>query len=145
MLKPTHIIIHCSATKDSSSKSWEAIRKYHKEVMKWNDIGYHHGIEVVGSELVWLDGRPENIAGAHCSAGHMNSCSLGICFVGEFDGASPSEKLYNFGARHVASLCKRYNIPVANVKGHCEYEKHKTCPGKMFNMNTFRANIQKYM
>lgn len=145
MEKVTHIIIHCSDTKDSGSKSWEAIRKYHKEVNKWNDIGYHFGIELVGTELQWLVGRPEKTAGAHCSAGHMNSHSLGVCFVGDFKGDSPSEKLYDFGAKHVAALCRKYKVPVQFVMGHRDFEKSKTCPGKMFNIETFRTYLKKYV
>jgi len=74
------VILHCSATGPSTTLA--AIRKYHKQVNKWSDIGYHIVIENDG-RIGW--GRDVNKAGAHCK-GH-NASSIGICMVGGTDGS----------------------------------------------------------
>ena len=43
----THIMIHHSATEDSQTLSWQAIRRFHMTDPEhlWADIGYHAGVE----------------------------------------------------------------------------------------------------
>ncbi len=56
-MNPQYIVIHHSLTKDGIIADWEAIRKHHKNVNGWSDIGYHYGIERVGKNLLLVDGR----------------------------------------------------------------------------------------
>lgn len=141
---PKEIIIHCSDTKDYGTVSWEAIRRYHKEVNGWQDIGYHFGVELVGSAYRWMIGRPDTHMGAHCR-GH-NHDSLGVCFVGRFEELQPPEAQFDSGACLVASLCRRWGIdPETGVKAHRDYDPHKTCPGTKFDMDDFRARVQNYI
>jgi hypothetical protein len=85
-VRPDHIIIHCSATADSGTVSWTAIRRYHVEQLNWRDIGYHFGIERIGAYVEVMLGRWPDRMGAHCSAKQMNQRSLGICCVGDVRG-----------------------------------------------------------
>ncbi len=101
MLKPEYIVIHHSLTKDGIVADWEAIRKYHREVNGWSDIGYHYGIERVGRRILLQVGRPESEFGAHTKEMHMNSKSLGICVVGNFDQAPPGLEIMRFLAEIV--------------------------------------------
>lgn len=136
---PTRIILHCSDTVDSGTVSWEAIRRYHVEVKGWADIGYHWGIELVGDRWVVFPGRPEWQAGAHCQG--RNSDSLGVCFVGKFDEVPPPEGQWNMGLTVVRNLCAKREIPFSRVFGHREFNPHKSCPGRAFDLDRFRADL----
>jgi N-acetylmuramoyl-L-alanine amidase len=147
---PEFIVVHHSLTKDSGTVSWDAIRAYHKS-LGWKDIGYHWGIERVGGDLVVMVGRSESEIGAHTKELHMNSRSVGICVVGNYDlGKPPTGYIYL-----LLDLCKRimkdYSIPTENVIGHREVGmmagynwqngEFKSCPGSQFDMAALRNLI----
>ena len=138
-MKPKRIIIHHSLTGDSRTVSWNAIRRYHKYTLRWNDIGYHYGIELVGSHYEVLLGRMMNVQGAHTRG--YNQDSLGICFVGDFDDRPPASGQWELGIRLVKSLIEVLEIPVSSVLGHHELASWKSCPGEKFNMGLFRKEL----
>lgn len=140
ILVPNKIIIHHSATKDSGTVSWNAIRRYHVETNKWKDIGYHAGVELItdaagftSAEILY--GRDWDQAGAHTVG--QNEKALGLCVVGDFDLISPSDKILNKAAQIVAFWCRRYKIGVNEIYGHRDFA-NKTCPGKLFDLGKFR-------
>lgn len=141
-MKPTHIVIHNSATKDSGSVSWGAIRKHHK-AQGWSDIGYHFGIELIGGGYEILAGRMTNKQGAHCRAAGMNVKAIGICCVGDYDDNQPPFEMLQKCEELVKYLMGIYDIPKCNIIGHGEVEPKKTCPGLMFNMLRFRGRFNK--
>lgn len=134
-MKPNSIIVHCSATKDSGTVSWAAIREYHTKTLGWSDIGYHFGIERVGDQYEMLAGRPINVQGAHCRAGGMNAMSLGVCFIGDYDTEPPPDEMIAIGAKYIAGLCDGLIISPNRIYGHRNFEENKTCPGKMFDVD----------
>jgi N-acetyl-anhydromuramyl-L-alanine amidase AmpD len=138
----THIIIHHSATVDSKTFSWGAIRTFHIEVNKWQDIGYHFGVELVGEYYEIMIGRSWYAKGAHCPEENMNSLSLGICIVGDFDKEEPPSPQLLKAAHLVQDLRTMFNIPLENVKGHRDYNPHKSCPGSKFDMDFFRELVR---
>lgn len=150
-MNPQYVIIHHSLTKDGLPADWEAIRRYHCEVNGRFDIGYHYGIERIGNSLVLQVGRPESEPGAHCKELHMNSKSLGICVVGNFDLAPPDLEIMRFLADIVKRKIEEHGIPVNAVLGHREVGamagfdwrkgQYKSCPGKHFNMDILRAMV----
>ena len=150
-MNPQYVIVHHSLTKDGIVVDWEAIRKYHRDVNGWFDIGYHYGIERVGKGIVLQVGRPESEPGAHTKEMHMNSKSLGICVVGNFDLAPPGLDLLRFLADIVRRKIAEYGIPVQSVLGHREVGamagidwkkgQYKSCPGQYFPMDTLRAML----
>lgn len=161
-MRPTHIILHHSATEDGRTFSWPAMRTYHmswrhdgrivspaelpilqaagvRVEAPWRDIGYHYGIELVDKAVEIVVGRMQDESGAHCIG--MNDKSLGVCFVGNFDQAEPPREAWNAGLRLVRSLCKVFGIPRENVMGHRDFAE-KTCPGRKFDLALFRSQLK---
>lgn len=144
-MTPKKIILHHSATKDSGTVSWNAIRRYHVNQCAWQDIGYHFGIEYItdpgdpkGSYEIMM-GRMPDKTGAHTTG--LNSVSIGICFVGNFDDARPPDGQWQQGVKLVSWLCGHYGIPTSEIYGHRDFA-NKTCPGKMFDLDVFRADVE---
>ncbi len=134
----THIMIHHSLTEDGRTVSWQAIRRYHVTEQKWLDIGYHFGIELINDHYEVLVGRDLDRDGAHCVG--MNAKAIGICLVGNFDASPVPAAQWNRAAALVRSLMKELDIPIDNVVPHRDYAP-KSCPGKLFDMASFRRVI----
>lgn len=131
--QPNKIIVHHSLTKDSGTVSWGAMRKYHVDILGWNDIGYHAGVELVGDHYEAFFGRPWYLPGAH-TKGH-NDDSLGFCFVGNFDEEEPSDTLLEAGARVLFHWFVLFKIPTYCTYRHHDFNPNKTCPGRKFDMD----------
>jgi len=142
IIVPEYIIVHHSLTKDGKTVSRDNIEDYHVNVLGMDDIGYHFIIEQVEKRHQIFTGRMMNCHGAHCSQKHMNFCSLGICFVGNFDKTVVPLEMWLLGIKLVVSLCQIFHIPAENVLGHRELAGYKTCPGKNFDMEAFRRAIR---
>jgi len=140
-LQIEYIILHHSLTQDGKTVSWDAIRRFHTDELKWRDIGYHFGIELIGDHYEILTGRMMNEAGAHCKQYQMNQKSLGVCFVGNFDLEEPPQEQWNLGIKLVKCLLEVLEIPKSNVRGHREYAPYKSCPGKMFDLEKFAGEL----
>lgn len=127
MNAPEMIIIHHSATADGSTlNDFNAIRNYHINTNKWNDIGYHWVIEYDNGIKV-KQGRKENVTGAHTLG--YNEKSIGICVVGNFDKTQPTVEQMTVLKNLITDIYKRYGrLP---IHYHNEFA-NKTCPGKFF-------------
>lgn len=141
ILIPKKIILHCSATRDTDSLSWNAIKEYHVRTLGWDDIGYHYGIELLNGEFVYLHGRPPFVKGAHCKAAGRNSDSLGVCVVGNYDEYAPGDDRFDATISLLANLCFVFDIPASEVYGHREFEPMKTCPGLKWDMDLVRQEV----
>jgi len=143
LFKPTKIFLHHSLTKDSGSVSWGAIRKYHTEILKWEDIGYHAGVELVfsGNELCYevLMGRMWDTPGAHVRG--QNQDSLGLCFIGNFDNYKPSQAQLLAGAKIVSLWLLLFDLTIGDIHLHREYDPSKSCPGNLFSLKDFKSYI----
>lgn len=145
----SYIVIHHSLTKDGRVPDWPAIRRYHIETNGWRDIGYHLGIEQIGSGVEVLLGRMPDQVGAHCRESHMNAMGIGICCIGNFDVAPPPPGILNKLVDVCAWLMVTYRISHRHVIGHGEAQVMdravgralKTCPGKLFDMNALRRRL----
>lgn len=143
--KPQFIVIHHSATTDSGTKNWEAIRKFHIEQRGWADIGYSLGIENVNGKLMILEGRQIGEVGAHAIG--FNANSIGICLVGNYDLDAPSEDRMFILASLCRSLQREFKIPRVNVIGHRDTyamlgnKVEKSCPGLQFRLEDLRSRL----
>jgi len=147
------IVVHHSQTKDLQTVDWTEIFKYHTEVNGWQDIGYNFGIEKQDNQYVFCIGRSLNIAGAHTKG--YNSSHLGICLVGNYDVAPPSEEQlimltdlviqiqHLTGIKNEAILghWETY-IPRGLAKNQKEAQAIKSCPGLMFSVEEFRKRLE---
>lgn len=150
-----YIIIHHSFTEDGKVVDWQAIRNYHLS-LGWKDIGYHFGIELINNNYEILVGRQLDEIGAHTFG--LNSISLGICLIGNFDDKEPNPNQLSKAVVLVRALLKIFNLGVENVIGHRETyilykrgmisydvlkENVKSCPGFQFSMKKFREIVSK--
>ena len=138
MNKPNKIILHHSATEDSGTVSWGAIRRYHVIECSWGAIGYHFGIELIGNYYEVLVGRLPYESGAHTK--DQNSQSLGICFVGEFDNKPPPKEQWERGLWLCRYLISQFGIRSTEIYGHRSFA-NKTCPGTMFDVEKFKSDL----
>jgi len=143
MNKPDSIIIHHSLTIDGKTLSWGAIRRYHIDINRWDDIGYHFGIELAISQYEILLGRMVDVEGAHCSPHGYNRKSIGICLVGNFNEHMPPPEQIQKAVDLVLFLMRQYGISVDRVFGHREIDTRRTCPGDMMGMHNFRQEIKR--
>lgn len=142
--KPKYIIMHDSLTKDGETVSWGAIRKFHKEVKGWSDIGYHFGIELIGETYEVLLGRIIGQQGAHCPG--FNTIGIGICLIGNFDESTVPEGQWDLAVKLVAHLSMALGIANANIMGHREaMPGERTCPHKNFDCVLFRYDVLEYI
>jgi len=136
--KWTDIVIHHSYTKDQETVDWQAIRRYHRDHLGWNYIGYNFGIEKIKSHYEILVGRPLNMSGAHTKQQGMNSKAIGICVIGNFDAKKPPKAALESLAVLVNALMMQYNIDKDHVHRHQDFAAYKSCPGKRFSLSSFK-------
>jgi hypothetical protein len=138
-MNPKEIIIHCS---DSDFGTLVDIDSWHRE-RGFDQVGYHYVITNPRPDkdvfMISLDGhansgRALDKKGAHCY-GH-NSDTIGICLVGK---DFFTNRQLETAKELVTELMFMHNIGIANVKGHYEYDKGKTCPN--IDMNLFRRYV----
>ena len=142
----THIVLHHSLTADGRTFSWGAIRRYHMGTNKWQDIGYHYGVELIEYDYEVLVGRPEQDTAAACREGDMNRKGIHVCCVGNFDLTAPPEPLLAKLTKYiVAPLVLRHKIPFSNIVGHRDYATYKSCPGKLFDINALRGRVVRHL
>jgi len=132
-----YIVLHHSATPDGEVyRDFDSIKRGHL-ARGYRDIGYHWVIEMVDGVLAAIPGRPEWDDGAHCPG--RNQDGIGICCVGNFQEAVPSQELYQF----VADLCRQIMVrhPIQKIGGHRDYYA-TACPGKNFDVEKVKQLVK---
>ena len=124
------------------------IRNWHVKGKGWSDVGYHR-IYLDGERAGEMqDGRPFRRPGAH--AKDFNDHTLGYCLIGNGDDdVFDVKQLAKLREDLVVDL-EFYGLDPADVIGHREVNQllgpndHKTlknCPGKFFDLDSFRATL----
>lgn len=127
--RPKGIIIHHSATRDTESLSYDAIRRYHIGEKRWDEIGYHYLIEDYQGEVRLFTGRGLQYMGAHCVG---KNDYIGLCVVGNYDQVRPDNVYLSTLARTIVSLLLLYpELSVEDIHYHREFAD-KSCPGEKF-------------
>jgi len=133
------IVIHHSATPVGGAA------RFGREHMAkgWDELGYHfvigNGTDTPVGQIEVGSRWPKQKQGAHCKTpdNRFNESGIGICLVGNFDTAKPSDAQLKATAKLVAYLMKTYHIPADHIIGHGD-AKATDCPGKNFRIAQVR-------
>lgn len=140
-----YIVIHHSATSSGTAKGMD---RYHREERHMeNGLAYHfligNGRGMRDGEITvgrrWID----QIKGGHLKSEELNSKSIGICLVGNFDTSKPSSKQMESLEWLVDYLMNRCRLNVSALKTHQQINPvHTRCPGKNFPSQAFAREFQ---
>lgn len=123
-MKPTRIVIHCSASNNGVAYPAAQIRKDHIEHRGFKDIAYHKIYQPSG-EIE--NGRPLNSPGAHVQG--ANEDSLGLCLVGN---DRFTRRQLDVLRGDLDSLLMTFSISRAEIYMHRQFPsaiaQGKTCP-----------------
>jgi N-acetyl-anhydromuramyl-L-alanine amidase AmpD len=133
---PEFLIIH-TAAHEGNGYDIEDIDQWHRQ-RGFRCVGYHYFIHKDGT---LEQGRPEDLHGAHCKDGGMNTRSLGICFQGHGDHRAFTDAQKGCLLRLFREVYGRYKISSSKVHGHRRYSDNKTCPGTKVDMGEIRAML----
>ena len=107
----------------------------------WRKIGYTLGIEYRDNKIEIRYGRNLREPQAHCYQEGMNTKSIGLLVVGNFDYEAPCGEIWRAAIKAVREIKEVF--PNIKILGHCEANGvTKTCPGAMWNMDQFRKDIE---
>jgi N-acetylmuramoyl-L-alanine amidase len=138
MRKISEIILHCSATREGKAFTVSDIDRWHRE-RGWKGCGYHYVITLDGKVE---QGRPEQVAGAHCTG--RNSESIGVCYIGGCDMVGKSKDTRTPEQKKamvtlVRQLMQAHSIGIEDVHCHNEFSS-KACPS--FSIEKFRKELE---
>ncbi len=125
MRKIKYIVVHCTATQPTATV--EAIKKYWKDVRKWDKPGYHY--------LILRDGEIEQLLDekevSYGAFGH-NQDSIHVSYIGGVDKNNKpidnrSERQKHAMFDKLVELSEKY--PQAQILGHRDFPGvAKACP-----------------
>ncbi len=132
-----YVVVHHSA---NATGGYDQIDRDHRKILGFEGCGYHF---VIGNGTDSPDGQIEvaerwlnQRQGVHCRNGKtpdVNEYGIGICLVGNFDQAAPTEKQVAAARALVAYLGDRYRVAADRIGTHEEFANGPTaCPGKNF-------------
>jgi len=118
MAKVNAVVIHHSATRGQTIRN---LAEYHTTVRGWQGIAYHYGIGWDGRIYIMND--PERRTN---HAQGMNSRTIGVVLVGDYDLTHPSPEAVDAATHLVRYLREAYGVE--NVLFHSD-TKPTACPG----------------
>lgn len=140
-----YIVIHHSATKEGNAAVFD---KFHREERGWSGgLGYDfvicNGRGAPDGEIEvgprWINQQ----SGAHAGNTEYNEYGIGICLVGDFTDARPTDRQMQSLVELCRVLMRHCRIDAGHVIGHREVSGKSTeCPGKMFDMDELRRTLR---
>ena len=133
-----HIVIHHSATRQGSAKSFDSA---HRRRGMINGLAYHF---VIGNGTGSKDGIIEigprwkgQLNGGHVKSAWYNGNSIGICMVGNFEERKPTTKQLASLQELIQHLQTGGLIQhKLHIFGHKQIKREQTlCPGKFMDTN----------
>jgi hypothetical protein len=142
-----HIIVHHAAGSNTNTNYTDVVRNiytFHTGTNGWNDVGYNFLIAQDGTIYEGRDGQNvmdgDNVVGAHfCS---QNTGTMGICLLGDYMTAQPTDKSLESLAKLIAWKMKKESLePLAkglhaasgktlnNISAHRDGSCSTDCPG----------------
>ena len=125
-MKPSKIVLHCSATEKGQHVTTETIRRWHTSAPRnWSDIGYHFVILNDGRGTVER-GRPVWRKGAH-TKGHNDA--VGVCYVGGVHNGDAEDTMTPIQEAAFFELVDKLRdvFGPLSIHGHREFAA-KACP-----------------
>jgi N-acetylmuramoyl-L-alanine amidase len=132
-----YIVVHCTATQPDATI--DAIKRYWKEKLGWQNNGYHY--------IIKRDGMVENITHEAMIANGVagfNTASIHLSYIGGVDKNNKTidnrtdaqkEAMFNL----IVNLSHKY--PNAEIKGHRDFPNvHKACPS--FDVKNWLKNYE---
>lgn len=153
--KPTYILIHHTASPNSTDYSQEQAFKLSRSIQNshfgrdFPDTGQQFTISRGGhitegrhGSLETLETGNSFVFGSH--VGGQNAYCLGIEHEGTYTEELPPGALWDSMIDLVAYLCQQYGVPVSNIRGHRDFNMTE-CPGHAFypEMAKIRADVAK--
>ena len=86
------------------------------------------------------DGRPAETVGAHALG--VNTHSLGIVIVGDFEKRRPDERQLQSLLQVTRQMMVKYDLPAAKVVPHREATQGTSCPGAQFPWAEFCLRLK---
>ncbi len=114
------VFIHCSASDNPAHDDISVIRQWHMRDNGWSDVGYHYFVKKNGEVQA---GRSLEVRPA--TQFPFNAGTLAICVSGLKADSFTKEQ---FASLRAVCGAMHAQIPAATFHGHCEVNKHKTCP-----------------
>ena len=138
--RPTFIVVHHTAGPNSNDFSLDHafgvardIQNLHMDTNGWIDTGQQltnsrGGFVMEGRHrsLEVLTGGTRHVVGAHVA--NNNSTCIGIENEGLYTSVNVPTALWNSLVNLVAYIAAQYAVPVANIKGHRDFNSTQ-CPG----------------
>ena len=140
------IVLHHAATRGGDVATIDAEHRKHRDRWgnPWLGIGYHF---VVGNGQKMADGEVQatfrwhnQLPGAHAGNRDYNDNGIGICLIGNFDQAPPTDRQVAAVRGLVKSLAERYAISRDGLVRHSDVQA-TLCPGKLFPWEPVRCEL----
>jgi N-acetylmuramoyl-L-alanine amidase/Secretion system C-terminal sorting domain len=142
-----HIIVHHAAGSNSATNYTDVVRNiytFHTGTNGWNDVGYNFLIAQDGTIYEGRDGQNimdgDNVLGAHFCG--QNTGTMGICLLGDYMTAQPTDKSLESLAKLMAWKLKKEKIEplstglhvasgrnLKNISAHRDGSCATDCPG----------------